>query len=323
MTRAPRLLKTLLLSGLTAFATLAAAQSYPDKAVRMVVGMAPGGSNDTIARMISAELTKAMGQPVVVENRPGANSVIATTEIAKARPDGHSLMLVISSHVTNTLLYPNLNYKLSDFAPVSVIADTPFLLIANPKFAPNTVQEVIKLAKDSNGAVDFGSPGLGSTQHISLELMNQLAGVRMNHIPYKGGAPAQADLLAGVIPLIFATPTQSLPMLQDGRLKAIAVTSTKRLPQLPNVPTIAESGLPGYDATVWFGVVAPAGTPKPVIETLNRHITAIVKRPDIQAQLEKMGLNPVASTPEAFQQLLDSELKKWSEVIKTSGLKLE
>jgi tripartite-type tricarboxylate transporter receptor subunit TctC len=258
-----------------------------------------------------------------VENKPGANSTMATAELARAKPDGYNLMLVISSHVTNTMLYPNLHYKLSDFKPVTVIADTPFLLVANPKFPPNNVAEFVRYARSAKSPIDFGTPGAGSTQHIAMELMDQVAGTKMNHIPYKGGAPAQTDLIAGVIPVIFATPTQSLPYVRSGHLKALGVTSQQRLPQLPDVPTLAESGLQGYEANVWFGIVAPAGTPDDVIKVLNKEIVAIIGTEQIKAKLQEMGLNPVGSTPQEFQALLESENDKWSKVIKNANIKLE
>jgi len=300
----------------------AVAQDYPSKAVRVTVGMAPGGSNDTVARLIAAELANRMGQPFVVENKPGANSTIATSELKRASPDGYNLMLVISSHVTNSLLYPELNYSLDDFKPVTVIADTPFVLVANPKFEPGNMEELIKLAKSRKDPIDFGTPGLGSTQHIALELMDQMAGIRMNNVPYKGGAPAQADLLAGVIPLIFATPTQSLPFIKNGQLKALGVTSANRISQLPDVPTLAESGLPGYEANVWFGIIAPGGTPDDVIRKLNKEIVNIVRSEPVSNRLREMGLNPIGSTPEAFQALIDQEKTKWTTVIQQSDIKL-
>jgi len=318
----PRFIQAAAALTLAAAGSLACAQDYPNKPVRVLVGMAPGGSNDTIARMISSELTQTMSQPFVVENKPGANGIIATNELARATPDGHTLMLVISSHVTNTLLYPNLKFKLDDFAPVGVIADTPFLLVANPKFAPNNVSDLIGLVKGGT-AVDFGSPGLGSTQHIAMELMDQMAGMKMNHIPYKGGAPAQTDVISGQIPLIFATPTQSLPFIREQKLKPIGVTSTQRIRQLPDVPTLAESGLPGYEASVWFGIIAPAGTPPAITERLSSEIARIVRSDKIRHNLDSMGLNPVGSTPVQFQKLLDEEQGKWAGVIQKSGIKVE
>ena len=310
-----------LLAALCAVAPFAGAQDYPKKPVRLIVGMAPGGSNDTVARIIGTELSKTMPQPVVVENKPGANSTIATGELKRAPADGHTLMLVISSHVTNTFLFPSLSYTLADFAPVSLIAETPFVLVANTKFAPNNVRELVAAAKGSK--IDFGTPGSGSTQHISMELMNQMAGIGMNHIPYKGGAPAQQDLLAGQIPLIFATPTQSLPFIKEHKLKPLAVTSSKRLDLLPDVPTLAESGIPGYEANVWFGIIAPAGTPAPVVAFLNSEISRIIKKPEIQKRLAELGLTPIDGSPLQFQKVIDQEKGKWGEVIKKSNLKLD
>ncbi len=314
------------LAALTSVASMpptAVAAGFPDKPVKLVVGMAPGGSNDTVARMVAAELTKRWPQPVIVENKPGANSTIATGEVKRAAPDGYTLMLVISSHVTNTLLYPNLTYTLKDFAPVSLIADTPFVLVANPKFAPNNVHDLIALAKSQQKGIDFGTPGQGSTQHISLELLDQMAGIRMNHIPYKGGAPAQTDLIGGLIPLIFATPTQSLPFIKDHKLKAIAVTSTQRLPQLPDVPTVAESGVPGYEANVWFGIIAPAATPPQTVAFLHTEISRVLQEPVIRQRLVELGLTPLDESPAQFQQLIDTEKTKWTKVIQDANIKFE
>lgn len=310
-----------LLAALCAVAPFAGAQDYPKKPVRLIVGMAPGGSNDTVARIIGTELSKTLPQPVVVENKPGANSTIATGELKRAPADGHTLMLVISSHVTNTFLFPGLSYTLADFAPVSLIAETPFVLVANTKFAPNNVRELVAAAKTNK--IDFGTPGSGSTQHISMELMNQMAGIGMNHIPYKGGAPAQQDLLAGQIPLIFATPTQSLPFIKEHKLKPIAVTSSRRLDLLPDVPTLAESGIPGYEANVWFGIIAPAGTPANVVALLNSEISRIIKKPEIQKRLVELGLTPIDGSPVQFQKVIDQEKGKWGEVIRKSNLKLD
>jgi len=319
----PRLIQGIAGALLTTAVGVVAGQDYPVKTVHITVGMAPGGSNDTIARLIAAQLSDRLGQTFVVENKPGANSTIATSELKRASPDGYNLMLVISSHVTNTLLYPELNYSLSDFKPVTVIADAPFVLVANPKFAPNNVAELIELAKSRKDPIDFGTPGLGSTQHISMELMSQMADIKLNNIPYKGGAPAQVDLLAGVIPLIFATPTQSLPFIKNHQLKALGVTSTQRISQLPDVPTLTESGLPGYEANVWFGIIAPGGTPDEVVRKLNKEIVAIVHSEEISGRFREMGLNPVGSTPEEFQTLLDTEKAKWTDVIKQSDIKFE
>lgn len=323
MTHVTRLIQAIVFIAFSAGTTNVIAKEYPSQPVRITVGMAPGGSNDTIARLISAELSEKMGKTFVVENKPGANSTIATNELKRAKPDGHNLMLVISSHVTNTMLYKNLNYTLADFKPVTIIADTPFVLVANPKFKPDTLKQFIDLAKSSKQKIDFGTPGLGSTQHIAMELMDQTAGIKMNHIPYKGGAPAQTDLLGGVIPVIFATPTQSLPFIQKKQLKALAVTSRKRLPQLPDVPTFAEAGLPGYEANVWFGIIAPKDTPDDIIQTLNKEINDIVKNDKIDKRLQDLGLNPIGSTTQEFQVLLEQEQSKWQDVIKKANIQFQ
>jgi len=323
MIRFAKLMQTAVLAAMSVITFNAVADEYPSKPVRITVGMAPGGSNDTIARLISSELSEKMGKSFVVENKPGANSTIATSELKRSKPDGYQLMLVISSHVTNTMLYPDLNYKLDDFKPVALIAETPFVLVANPNFKPDTLAQFIALAKSGEQRIDFGTPGLGSTQHIAMELMDQMAGIKMNHVPYKGGAPAQTDLLGGVIPVIFATPTQSLPFIQKKQLKAIAVTSKKRLAQLPEVPTFDEAGLPGYDASVWFGIIAPKNTPDAIIQTLNKEINSIVQGDKIRKRLEDLGLTPIGSTTQAFQTLLDQEQKKWRDVIKKANIQFQ
>jgi len=323
MKKLSRLLHGAALAALLFSSAGAHALTYPEKPVKLMVGMEPGGSNDIIARMISSELTTRLGQPFIVENRPGANSTIATNLLKRQPADGSYLMLVISSHVTNTFLYPNLNYSLADFKPVSVIADTPFVLVANPKFGPNNVAELITLAKSSKTPISFGTPGMGSTQHIAMELMSQMAGIKMTHVPYKGGAPSQTDTIAGVIPLIFATPTQSLPAIKAGQLKAIGVTSKHRISQLPNAPTLDESGLPGYEANVWFGIIAPKDTPDDVVNKLSKEISAIVHSEKVSKQLTDLGLNPVGNTSRQFQSLIDSEKTKWADVIRKSDIHLQ
>ncbi len=324
MKRLARTLSGACLSAALAIAAApAAAADFPSKPVRLMVGMAPGGSNDTVARLVAAELSKSWPQPMIVENKPGANSTIATGELKRSAPDGYTLMLVISSHVTNTLLYPNLNYTLADFSPVSLIADTPFVLVANPKFGPGTPKDLIALAKSKERGIDFGTPGQGSTQHIALELLDQMADIKMNHIPYKGGAPAQTDVIGGLIPLIFATPTQSLPFIKQHKLKALAVTSRERLPQLPDVPTLAEAGVPGYEANVWFGIIAPAGTPPKVVDYLHAEISRVLQTPDMQSRLSELGLTSLDESPAQFQALIDSEKTKWARVIEQSHIKFD
>lgn len=299
----------------------ATAADYPSKPVKLIVGFPPGGGTDMLARALAAELTKSLGQQVVVENKGGANGVIGTTELSKAAPDGHTLMMTISSHVTNALLYTNLTYKLKDFQPISLVATSPFVLIAHPQFPPNDVRSLVAAAKA--GETTFGSPGAGSTQHLSMELLNVMAGVKMTHVAYRGGAPALTDLLGGQVPTMFLTTVQSLPYLKDKRVKALAVSTAKRTPVLPDVPTIAESGVPGYASDVWFGVIAPAGTPAPIVDRLHQEIVRIVKSPDMQASLAAQGAEPVGNTPAEFAALIEDEFKKWGDVIQRTGIKAQ
>jgi tripartite-type tricarboxylate transporter receptor subunit TctC len=301
----------------------AALAAYPDKPIRLIVGFPPGGGTDMLARYLAQQLGKSLGQSVVVENRGGANGVIGTTELARAAPDGYTLMLTISSHITNGLLYKDLPYDvLKGFAPVSVVATSPFVLLANPSLPANNLAELIALAKAKPGSINFGSPGNGSTQHLSHELMNQMAGVKMTHVAYRGGAPAMNDLLSGQVSLMFLTTVQSLPFLKDKRLKALAVSSAKRADVLPDVPTVAET-VPGYDSDVWFGVIAPAGTPAAIVDKLSHDIVAIVHKPETQAWLAQQGAVPVGDTPKEFADLMQSEYTKWGDVFKKTGIKAE
>lgn len=300
------------------------AQTYPNRPVKMLVGFPPGGGTDVLARAMAGELSKSLGQQFVVENRGGANGVIATSELAKAAPDGHTLMMTISSHVTNALLYPKLSYDLfRDFQPISLVATSPFVLISHPSFAANNIGELIGMAKAKGKSIDFGSPGVASTQHLAMELMNLMAGVQMTHIAYKGGAPALTDLLAGQVPLMFMTTVQSLPYLKDKRVKALAVSTAKRTAVLPDVPTIAESGVPGYESDVWFGIIAPAGVPRPIVDRLHAEIVRIIKTPEMQKSLAAQGAEPVGNTPDQFAALIKAEHAKWTDVIKRTGIKAE
>jgi tripartite-type tricarboxylate transporter receptor subunit TctC len=301
----------------------AAAEAYPTKPVRLIVGFPPGGGADIIARALGAELGKSLGQNVVVDNRGGANGIIATQELAKAAPDGHTLMLTISSHVTNALLYPKQPYDvLKDFAPVSLVASSPFVLVANPALPANSVAELIALAKAQPGSINYGSPGNGSTQHLLHELMNLAAGVNMTHVAYKGGAPMLTDLLAGHVQLGFTTPLFSQTYLQQGKLKALAVSSKAPIALLPGVPPVGAT-IPGYEADVWYGVIAPAGTPKAVIDRLSAEIARIVHAPAMKDKLNSQAAEAIGSTPEQFAAVMDSELKKWTTVIRKTGIRAD
>jgi len=306
---------------LTAAALTAAAADFPTKPVKLLVGFPPGGGTDVLARAMAAELTRSLGQQVIVENKGGANGVIATTDLSKAAPDGHTLMMTISSHVTNALLFSNLTYKLKDFQPVSMVATSPFVLIAHPQFPPNDIKSLIAAAKAQD--TTYASPGAGSTQHLSMELLNVTAGVKMTHVPYRGGAPALTDLLGGQVPMMFMTTVQSLPYLKDNRVKALAISTPKRTPVLPDVPTIAESGVEGYSSDVWFGIIAPAGTPDAVVRKLHTEIARVVKSPEMQASLAAQGAEPVGNTPAEFAAIIADEYEKWGDVIKRTGIKAQ
>jgi tripartite-type tricarboxylate transporter receptor subunit TctC len=321
-----KLVKFLCAAVLGAFAACgpcAAAEAYPTKPVRLIVGFPPGGGADIIARALGTELGKSLGQNVVVDNRGGANGVIATQELARAAPDGHTLMLTISSHVTNALLYPKQPYDvLKDFAPVSLVASSPFVLVANPALPANSMAELIALAKAQPGSINYGSPGNGSTQHLLHELMNLAAGVNMTHVAYKGGAPMLTDLLAGHVQLGFTTPLFSQTYLQQGKLKALAVSSKAPIALLPGVPPVGTT-IPGYEADVWYGVIAPAGTPKAVIDRLSAEIARIVQAPAMKDKLNSQAAEAIGSTPEQFAVVMDSELKKWTTVIRKTGIRAD
>jgi len=308
---------------LTAAGAVAAeAQTCPSDVTRLLVGFPPGGSTDIFARLIADELTKMSGKAVIVENRGGANAIIATEMLAKSKPDGCTLMMTISSHITNGALYNALPYNpLKDFAPVVLVARAPFVLLAHPSLPANDVQELVRLAKTKE--INFGTPGAGSTQHLAHELMNSMAGVKMTHVAYKGGTPALNDLVAGHIDLAFLTTVQAVPFIRNRQVKGLAVSSTNRSPVVPEIPTVAESGIAGYEADVWFGVIAPAGTPEPVIGKLNADINRILQSPHVKERFAALDGEIVGGSAERFGALMRDEDAKWSKLIREIGLKLE
>lgn len=310
-------------AALASVATLGMADTWPAKPIRMIVGFPPGGGADIVARALGAELGKSLGQSIVIDNRGGANGVIGTAELAKAAPDGHTVMLTISSHVTNALLYPKAPYDArKDFAPVSLVATSPFVLVVNPQLPVNSVADLIALAKAQPGKINYGSPGNGSTQHLFHVLMNLTAGIDMTHVAYKGGAPMANDLMAGHVQVGFTTPLFSQALLQQGKLRGLAVTSSKPIPQLPNVPPIGDT-LPGFEAEVWYGVIAPAGTPRAVIDKLSAEIARIVSSPAVREKLAAQAAEPVGSAPDQFAGVMDAELKTWSAVIRQTGIRAD
>jgi len=310
-----------MLAGLTSSPALAA--EYPARPIRMVVGFAPGGGTDTTARAMAQKLTQALGQQIVVDNRPGAAGNIATDLVAKSNPDGYTILMgTIAALAINPSLYGKLPFDpQKDLAPVTRAVDSTNILVLHPSVPAKSVKELIALAKSKPGQLNYGSSGVGGAGHLAGELFNTMAGIRMVHVPYKGGGPAMVDLLAGNINLIFATAASSIGHINAGKIRALAVTTAKRSGLVPDLPTIAEAGLPGFEANNWYGVLVPAKTPRPIINRLNKDITAVLNMADIKEFLFKQGLDAAPSTPEAFGAYIKSEAEKWAKVVKASGAK--
>jgi tripartite-type tricarboxylate transporter receptor subunit TctC len=298
-----------------------AAEPYPARPIRMLVGFAPGGGTDTTARPIAAKLSEALGQQVIVDNRPGAAGNIATDITAKATPDGYTILMgTIAALAINPSLYGNLPFDPEkDLAPVIQAVDSTNVLTLHPSVPATSVKELIALAKQK--PLNYGSSGVGGTGHLAGELFNVMAGTKMSHVPYKGGGPAMIDLVAGNIHLIFATAASAVPQIKAGRVKGIAVTTAKRSGLLPDLPTISEAGLKGFEANNWYGIVVPARTPRPIITRLNTEVAKILNMPEIKDFLFKQGLDVAPGTPEAFGAYIRSEREKWSKVVKASGAK--
>ncbi|HYH42362.1 MAG TPA: tripartite tricarboxylate transporter substrate binding protein [Burkholderiales bacterium] len=309
---------------LACFSTVAsAAESYPSKPVRMLVGFAPGGGTDTTARALSSKLGERLGQQVIVDNRPGAAGNIATEILTRAQPDGHTILMgTIAALSINPTLYGNLPFDpLKDLLPVTRAVDSTNILVVHPTVAAKTVKDLIALAKTKS--LNGGSSGIGGAGHLALELFNVLAGTKITHVPYKGGGPAMVDLLGGQINLIFATAASAVPHIKSGKINALAVTTSDRSKLMPELPTVAEAGLKGFEANNWYGIVVPAKTPRPVINRLNKEFVAVLSLPEVKDVLFKQGLDSAPSTPEAFGAYIKSETVKWAKVIKASGAKPE
>ena len=314
---------TTLLVGL-AFASLAGvshAQAWPSKPIRWIVPFAPGGTTDILARTIAEKLTPALGKPVIVENNPGAGGSVGATQTAKAAPDGYTIMGgTISTHAINASLYKQLPYDpVKDFVPITLIARVPNLLVVNPEVPAKNVKELVALLKANPGKYTFASSGNGTSQHLSGELFKSMAGVDMQHIPYKGSPPALQDVVGGQVTMTFDNITTAWPLAKAGKLRALAVTTAKRSPIAPDVPTLAESGLAGYEVGSWQGVFAPAGTPPDVVKRLNTEIVKIINMPDVRAKLEALGAEPVGNSSDEFATIVKSEVAKWAKVVKESG----
>jgi tripartite-type tricarboxylate transporter receptor subunit TctC len=303
----------------------ARAQDYPTKPIRLVVPFAAGGATDVLARLVGERLTASLGQQVVVDNRPGAGGNIGSDLVARAEPDGYTILMgAVGTHAINPSLYPKMPYDpVKDFAPVTLVASVPNVLVVNPEVPANSVQELIDLAKAKPGELNFASSGNGTSIHLSGELFKAMTGTDIVHVPYKGSGPAVTDLLGGQVQMMFDNMPSSLPHVKAGKLRALGVTSAKRSPALPEVPTIAEAGVPGYDATSWFGILAPAGTPEPVVTRLQGAIVQALGEPEMRQRMADLGAEPVGDTPAEFGQFIAAEIAKWAKVVNDAGVKLE
>ena len=307
-----------------AFAGGASAQQFPTKPVRMIVPFAPGGATDYMARAIAQKMSESIGQPVVVENKPGANAILGTDLVAKAAPDGHTLFLCAFGHATNPYLVAKLPYDtLKDLAPVTLLVTGPLMLIANPSLPANNVKELIAYLKANPDKLNYASGGIGSSQHFAAELMMNMTGTKMTHVAYKGTAPAYVDLLSGATALMFDNLVTALPQVKAGKLKALAVTPAQRASQAPEVPTMAEAGLAGYETGIWHGFLTTGGTPKATVERLNKEIVRAVNLPDVKDAFIARGLLPVGNSPGEFDAFIGNEMAKWSKIIKEAGIKAE
>jgi tripartite-type tricarboxylate transporter receptor subunit TctC len=307
---------------LAALAFPAAAQNYPTRPVRLIVAFAPGTTSDIIGRMFAEKLTQQLGQPVVVENRTGAGGTIAADQVAKSAPDGYTLLVSTAALPVSAHVYPDLKYDtVKDFASVTVITHSPLLLAANLNFPPKNVQEMIQYAKANPGKVSFGSAGVGTSHHLTGEKLKLDTGIDMLHVPYKGSGPAHIDLMGGQIQLMFDNIVALLPHVKAGKVRALAVSSAKRHPLLPEVPSLQEAGVKDFETVAWFGIVAPAATPKPVLARLNAETLKAIKLPDVNKRLLDSGSTIIGNSPEEADKFLRDEVEKWGKVVKAAGVK--
>jgi len=325
MTFAPRHLFCCFLGALAIAGAAAHAQSYPSKPIRIIVPFAPGGPADLLPRLIGPKLTESWGQPVVIENKPGAGGNIGMDQGARAAPDGYTLVIGPNGNlVVNPHLYPNLPYDVvRDFAPVTLIATFSNVLVVNPQVPAKTVPELIALAKAKPGALSYGSPGTGSQPHLGGEFLKLMAGIDVVHVPYNGTAPALRDLLGGQIAFMFAQTSSALPHIQSGKLRALGVASARRTPLLPELPTIAEAGLPGFEAVSWYALLAPAGTPKEIVARLQSEVARILQLPDIRDKLAAQGGEGVGNTSEQLTTLLRTESARYADIVRRANIKAD
>jgi tripartite-type tricarboxylate transporter receptor subunit TctC len=310
---------TAAISGVLGFSATASA-AYPDHPIRMVVGFSAGGTTDVVARILAKEVSTELGQSIVVENRPGAGSNIGAEIVARAKPDGYTLYMVAVTSAINQTLYKNIKFNLlKDFAPIALAVKVPNILVVNPKLPVHSVKELVEYAKAHPGTLNFASSGSGTSIHMAGELFKQVAGVDILHVPYKGSAPAETDLMGGQVQLMFDNMPAAWPHVQAGKLRALAVTTAERSKTAPDLPTMRESGFPSFDVSSWFGVIAPAGTPADVVNKLNGAIEKALLKPDVQARFKDLGAVSVQTTPAEFGEFMQSEVTNWAKVVKASG----
>lgn len=305
-------------------ATFAAAADYPNKTIKWVVPFPPGGAMDVMARTLGEKLSQSMKQPVVIENRAGAGGVIGSGTVAKSEPDGHTMMIVSIGHAVNPSLYPKLPYDpVRDFEPVSLVGIVPNILVINPSLKANSVKELAALAKAEPGKLSYASAGTGTTVHLAAELFASMANVDIMHVPYKGSSPAVTDLLGGQVNMMFDSVSSAKPFIESGKLKALAVTTPKRSSVFPNVPTMAEAGLTGYELSGWYAVFVPARTPKAAVQRLNTELLNALKQPDVRERFASIGAEVVGSSPEELGKYLKSETDRWAKVVRERKIKAD
>lgn len=311
-------------AGLALAVGLAQAQAWPSKPIRLVVPFPPGGIVDTVARQLQPRLQTALGQTLVIDNRGGAGGTVGVGEVVRAAPDGHTLVLVFDAFATYPLVYPKLGYDIQrDLQPVTQIASNPLVLVVNPAVPAQSLKELVALAKQSPGRLNFASVGAGSSNHLTGELFKSVSGTFITHIPYRGGGPAQQDLLGGQVEMMFLSAVLAQPHVKAGKLRALAQTGAQRVPAYADTPTVAESGYPGFAVNSWVGLLAPAGTPRPIVERLQAEVKKILDSPDFAARLAEQGLSGIGNTPEQFSAVLRAEQDKWARLVSERKLALE
>lgn len=316
-------LRRLVTVGLIALAASAAAQNYPAKPIRIISPYPPGGTTDVLARLIGPKMTENWGQQVLVENRPGGNTVIGSEALVKSAPDGYTLICILSSHVIVPNLAPTPYDVIKDFTAVASIGATQLVLVVHPSVPAKSTQELIALAKSRPGSLNYGSGGGGTVTHLAGEYFNMLAGVKIQHIPYKGSSQALTDLIGGQIHMYYSPPIVAIAHIKSGRMRALGLTGDKTIAALPGVPLIADSGLKGFELKIWYGLLGPAGLPKPIVDRLNAEVTRILALPDIRDKLVSQGMDPFPSAPDQFAALIKSDFAKYQKIIKSANIKLE